>query len=124
MTNETVTCDIKTTSSRDKKYSVTLFLPDKVVDLHTGEATEDKLKDILTMVLEHYPNVRINGPRIPARGLHLHVFKIHDKGGDDRTEWSKRFIKTHKEVSNPFRNRKIYAMVNPECSVSFDTLDV
>lgn len=113
-------CTIKTTSSRLKHYTVTLHLPDEEIEVHQGRATEDKLKDILTTVLEEYPDVRFRAPGIPPRGSHLHVFKIHDKS----TEWSKRFIKTHNEVSNPFRNRKRYAMVNPKCTVSFDTLDI
>ena len=113
-------CIIKTTSSRLKRYTITLHSEHGVTEVHQGKATEDKLRDILTDILNEYPNVRFRGPGIPARGSHLHVFKIHNKETDE----ARRFIKTHQEVSNPFRNRKRYAMVNPDCTVSFDTLDV
>lgn len=88
--------------------------------IYTGKTKQGKLRDILTEVLEQYPTIRFRSSVIQPSDKRLHIFQVRKP---EETA-GRRFIKTHEEVPNPFRNRKRYAMVNPTAIVSFDTLDL
>ena len=89
--------------------------------LYEGTLDQTKLKDVLQPILKEYPEVFVHTKNIkPSNQDWLHIFKV--KRDDD--ESVRAFIKTHDEVSDPFRNRRLYQMVNPQSTVSFRSIDL
>ena len=86
--------------------------------IYQGTQTQQSLKDVINPVLQEFPDIKINTANIkPTNKDWLHIFKV-------RGETTRAFARTHDEVPDPFRNRKLYQMVNPQHTVSFKSIDL
>jgi hypothetical protein len=76
------------------------------------------IKDVLQPVLQDYPGIRIKATGLKDNG-YLHIFRVrYDK------EAVSAFARTSDECSNPFVNRKAYAISNPNHTVGFDSIEL
>ena len=96
---------------------------DDLDTVYKGQINQESLKDVLTPILKDYPEIKVKVTNItPNNEDYLHIFKVRDTRENEGEV--RAFVRTHREVPNPFRNRKRYAMVNPESTVSFRSLDL
>ncbi len=108
-----------TIENNQRKCHVSIWYDEETVDiLYSGKTDQGKLKTVLTPILHRYPNIRVRSDSSTTLG-YLHIFRINKEGGTIRA-----FVKTHSECDNPFKNRKTYAMVNPDATVGFDSVQI
>jgi hypothetical protein len=93
---------------------------DDLETLYKGPIEEKAIKAVLEPILKEYPNIRVRTMDLaPDTKGYLHIFRVHEGG-----ETIRAFGRTHVECPNPFKNRKVYAMTNPNNSVGFDTVEL
>jgi len=91
--------------------------------VYKGLINQEQLRDTLMPILKQYPAIRVRVTDIKASDKdYLHIFRIRDTR--EAVTPIRSFVRTHNEVPNPFRNRKRYQMVNPNATVSFESLDL
>ena len=87
------------------KYRVNLLEnPETLKTLYKGAENSDKLKEVLTPVLNQHPDIRVKSKGYKQEYPHVHIFRvIEDKSP------VKAWVRTQTECRNPFENRKTYA---------------
>ena len=103
------------------KCRVNLWTCEDAFDtVYKGKKTQEALTDALNGILKDFPDVRVRVQDIvPNDTDYVHIFKVREHDGAISA-----FARSHKQVPNPFHNRKRYAMVNPQSSVSFHSVEL